>query len=623
MSIRVALVACVVLVCPVASAAEAPSSTAIERARAALPPALAARLVVEAPRAIDVTLPARLGEPVRVAAHGVSLEASLVAASADTTSLEGARVAELAGATWIAHTTADGAEEWFHFERAPRDEKLAYALAVDAAGLRFVSGQLELLDASGAPRLRMLPPFVVGSDGVRSAVSVRVEGCAFDADARAPWGRAVTPPGAARCTLVLDWSSRGVRYPAIVDPAWTATTSATIARQDHAALLVAGNKVLVASGMSDSGDAKLAELFDVASATWAATGALANAAYRPGATVLADGRALIVNDKDAARWDPSTGTWTMSTPATSHTDGTLTPLGDGTALAVGGGAVAEIYTPSTNSWAKTASLTVPRSEHVAVLLGDGRVLVAGGYSGSATPQWISAAEIYDPTARTWTTAPPMTNARALGFGVALPDGRALVGGGYDQLVAKMSAFHPSVEIFDPKTNTWSHAGDMSTARWESVAVRLTNGAVLAAGGYPTDCCPTSSAELFDAATNKWTTTQKMITSRVAHRLVALADGRALVTGGYSGAKQLAEAEIFDPSASTNPGDAGPDGGPSGDGAVTSDGGGAPGASDSGGGCGCATAGGGESPRALAALVVAALLATRRRRSSETSAARRG
>lgn len=46
-------------------------------------------------------------------------------------------------------------------------------------------------------------------------------------------------------------------------------------------------------------------------------------------------------------------------------------------------------------WTDTGSMVDPRNCHTATLLGDGRVLVAGGYSDTQ----IGAAELYDPVTR--------------------------------------------------------------------------------------------------------------------------------------------------------------------------------------------------------------------------------
>ena len=89
---------------------------------------------------------------------------------------------------------------------------------------------------------------------------------------------------------------------------------------------------------------------------------------------------------------------------------TATLLPDGRVLIVGGGvpaknrftcpevciATAEIWDPSSDSFASTGSLTEARVNHTATLLPDGRVLVVGG----GLLDWVTgSAEVYNPTAQ--------------------------------------------------------------------------------------------------------------------------------------------------------------------------------------------------------------------------------
>ncbi len=53
---------------------------------------------------------------------------------------------------------------------------------------------------------------------------------------------------------------------------------------------------------------------------------------------------------------------------------------------------AELYDPATGSWSATGSLATGRRYHTATLLPNGKVLVAGGYTGA----YLSSAKLYDP-----------------------------------------------------------------------------------------------------------------------------------------------------------------------------------------------------------------------------------
>ena len=178
--------------------------------------------------------------------------------------------------------SASGTEDLVHYERAPAQEELRYRVDVrDVAGLRLFAGTLELLDAGGAPLLRVAPPYVLDADGGRHEAALAIEGCAADRSALAPFGRPVTSPGAALCTVLVDWRAAHVTYPALVDPLWQSTlntlitprlrhTMTTLNQSDPKSL------ALVVGGFAAINGAplKTAEIYDPLSRRFTATGSL-------------------------------------------------------------------------------------------------------------------------------------------------------------------------------------------------------------------------------------------------------------------------------------------------------------------------------------------------------------
>ena len=197
--------------------------------------------------------------------------------------------AHLSGATLIERALPDGSEDFLSFESRPALPEVDYLIALGdgVSGLRLVADTLEMLDAKGTPRLRAAPPYVVGADGARTEATLAVEGCAVDEDASAPWGRAVTPPGARTCTVRVRWPDEAVAYPAVLDPRWTTTGSMTTTRQGHTATLLSTGKVLVVGGTSNGTTALAsAELYDRTTGTWAATASMTGARTLHSATQL-------------------------------------------------------------------------------------------------------------------------------------------------------------------------------------------------------------------------------------------------------------------------------------------------------------------------------------------------
>jgi len=91
---------------------------------------------------------------------------------------------------------------------------------------------------------------------------------------------------------------------------------------------------------------------------------------------------------------------------------------------------AQLYTPATNSWARTAAMTELRCSHSATLLTDGSVLVAGGQrslNGTVTlDEALASAEVYDPTTKAWAPVVSLSVARTLHSASLFPDGSMLV-----------------------------------------------------------------------------------------------------------------------------------------------------------------------------------------------------
>jgi hypothetical protein len=270
-------------------------------------------------------LPSRASDPVSLEdpRSGVAVVFSLRGASdapaevssAETVLYPGA----LAGSDVRLRARPDGTEDEVAFAARPAREEVDYDVDVSRVpGLRLVSNTLEFLDEAGAPRLRVAPPFVVDRDGARTEASLALSGCDFDGNPRAPWGRAVTAPGAASCVLRVAWST--TTYPAVLDPAWTATGSLATARYQHISALLSSGQVLVAGGFTDmttGASTATAELFDPTTGTFAATGPMTTARTYHAAALLASGEVLVAGGDagfapfmSAELYDPTAGTFT-------------------------------------------------------------------------------------------------------------------------------------------------------------------------------------------------------------------------------------------------------------------------------------------------------------------------
>jgi hypothetical protein len=77
-------------------------------------------------------------------------------------------------------------------------------------------------------------------------------------------------------------------------------------------------------------------------------------------------------------------------------------------------------------------MNTARRSHTAILLPNGKVLVAGGFGSGGSSGFQSASEVYDPVTERWTYAGVMITARDYHSTTLLPNGRILMAGGRDQ-----------------------------------------------------------------------------------------------------------------------------------------------------------------------------------------------
>ncbi len=440
-----------------------------------------------------------------------------------------------AGFDLVERVHAEGVEDFIAFDFAPEREEVVYHLDVShVRGVRLVGNVLELVDASGTPRLRMSPPRLVDEHGVVTSASTHVAGCAYDDNPLPPWGRPVTEPGAGVCEIHVTWHD--VQYPALLDPQWTTTNSLTTPRMLHTATLLASGKVLIAGG---DGLAN-AELFDPQTTTFAATGSMTTPRIAHTATLLATGKVLVVGGDNgggtlsasADTYDPNSGTFSSTgSLATARSRHTATMLASNKVLVVGGAkngggqlTSCELYDPTAGTFSNAGSLGTARSDHTASIVTTG-LLIAGGFSGGSA---LTSAELY-----TTSFAPTGSLATARGdhIGVVLSNGKVLVAGGSTQTVG---ADLTSAELYDPVNATFSATNPMALARGFAGATLLASGDVVVTGGVAAvDANSVASAEIYNASNNTFGATVSMNLGRGGHTATLFAPGRILVTGGAS------------------------------------------------------------------------------------------
>jgi hypothetical protein len=347
------------------------------------------------------------------------------------------------------------------------------------------------------------------------------------------------------------------------------TGSMATPRTSFTATLLQDGRVLVAGGVTPDPErvtdkvSSAAELYDPASGIFTPTGSLLGARAGHTATLLEDGRVLIVGGtggrghaREAELYDPMEGTFSSAgTLGATQQGHSATRLIDGTVLITGGtdvGASLMRFDPTTGAFADVGSLVVPhRWGHTATLLEDGRVLLAGGLTGTIP---LETAELYDPELMAAVPTGSMSRARWQTSAVLLPDGDVLVIGGTvggdrsEPAISTVERYRVAYGVFSP-------SAPLLEVRANATATLLPGGEILVAGGAEAgdSCCrPLRSdalvpvAELYDPVSQDVVVTDTMRQPRKDHVAVLLADGRVLIVGGVGeGSMTLDSAEVYD------------------------------------------------------------------------------
>lgn len=287
-----------------------------------------------------------------------------------------------------------------------------------------------------------------------------------------------------------------------------------------------------------------AELLDLGTRTLQPVADAPSARRDHAALALPDGRVLIAGGLDpsdtplstSALYDPSTDTWTEGPPLDTPRSGfVLFPLPDGDVLAVGGTDPSSCARFDGTAWHPAGP--APKVEGAAALVLQGNPWLMGGLH----PDPIPTTHWFDGT--NWIVGPPLSSPRADPGALVLPDGRALLVGGWDgdQVLA-------SAEVWDGAG--WSSAGAGSVPRVEPGVALLGNGQVLVFGGdgvwRSPDGLAHRDAEVVSPSDWTWQTGAAGGQARRGAHVFTADDGRVLAVGGHSRRKLVTQVATYLP-----------------------------------------------------------------------------
>src|SRR5438093_293458 len=243
--------------------------------------------------------------------------------------------------------------------------------------------------------------------------------------------------------------------PATLPGGWNAGGDLSTTRWGQmVGVLLQGGRVLVTGTSSDGRGVGNVDIYDPAGG-WSVGPKLPNDRIGAVAAPLPGGRSLLAGGRPdfqgdccppgplatAMTYNPSTGTWTKApNMSVARAYATATPLPDGRVLIAGGYdaqirplASSQFFNPTSSTWTTGPMLTHGRFRQSAVLLKGGGVLVVGGADQENPDRLLSSAELFDP-------ATPRSNHLA----ISLPNGHVLVAGGSGSRDALASS-----ELYDP------------------------------------------------------------------------------------------------------------------------------------------------------------------------------
>lgn len=301
-----------------------------------------------------------------------------------------------------------------------------------------------------------------------------------------------------------------------------------VGRINHNSILLLDGRVLVTGGEVFEGEfiksTATAEVYSPSNDVFTSVGNMSARRQFHTTTLLTNGYVLVAGGKSSGvattsmdLFNPANNAFTptasLGRARTSHTT-TLLPNGD-VILAGGAGANTSIerfrLTNGVVAVFAAGTLSIPRSGHVAALLPDGRILFAGG-AGDSNP----FAEIFNPD--TGISVPVAPSGHGLAT-VAVAQGKVLM---HDWTIQPGEA----AEVYDIQSNNFVSVAPPPDRHLWGNYLTLNTGEVLITSGLWT-----FAVDIFNPRTGTFTASYPVVGMRDSHSAVQLLDGRILLTGG--------------------------------------------------------------------------------------------
>jgi len=190
----------------------------------------------------------------------------------------------------------------------------------------------------------------------------------------------------------------------------------------------------------------------------------------------------------------------------------------------------ETYDPTTNAWETRGRIPTPRSAVFASVYKN-KCYVFGGANagGPLSPPALSAVEVYDPKTDSWSTGASLPERRSTGSS-ALVKGKIYLIGGNANVWWEVTPT-AAIAIYDPKNDKWSTGAAMPTPR-AGLGVAAVAGLIYAVGGsnHELGLYASKIVERYDPEKDEWTRVADLPEARDFLAVVAL-DGKLYALGG--------------------------------------------------------------------------------------------
>ena len=223
-------------------------------------------------------------------------------------------------------------------------------------------------------------------------------------------------------------------------------------------------------------------------------------------------------------------------------------VGDGTA----DGVQSDTQRPPAR-WRTVATMSSPRWRHTLTALADGTLLAVGGYTNDIVGSATASAERYNPTSDQWSAAGQLSSTRAEHSAHRLTDGRVVILGGCVDTpsIGCMSGLKP--EVYDPSNTStpWQVGAAPPRNRRSHASVQLDDGRVAMFGGFD-NLNDHTAIDIYDPGNDQWNTPVATLGgARNRATATLLPSGKVLIAGGArpdsGGLTYLGTLEVYDPS----------------------------------------------------------------------------